>query len=86
MVSDESMFAEGFYFIFCFEFNVEFYSRDATNEYFVLEVNANCGIGYDSSSAQILKLGGKGIAYLVDRVISIGGNDPSKKNQGKSIV
>jgi len=54
--------------------------RDATNEYFVLEVNANCGIGYDASSAQILKLKGKGIAYLVERVLSIGGNFPSKKN------
>jgi len=53
--------------------------RDATNEYFVLEVNANCGIGYDASSAQILKLEGKGIAYLVERVLSIGGNVPSKK-------
>jgi len=58
--------------------------RDATNEYFVLEVNANCGIGYDSSSAQILKLRGKGIAYLVERVLSIGGNDPSKKSHGNS--
>jgi len=60
--------------------------RDATNEYFVLEVNANCGVGYDSSSAQILKLGGKGIVYLIERVLTIGGNDPSKKNQGKPLV
>jgi len=60
--------------------------RDATNEYFVLEVNANCGVGYDSSSAQILKLGGKGICYLLERVLSIGGNDPSKKNQGKTLL
>jgi len=60
--------------------------RDATNEYFVLEVNANCGVGYDSSSAQILKLGGKEIVYLIERVLTIGGNDPSKKNQGKPLV
>lgn len=59
--------------------------RDETNEYFVLEVNANCGVGYDSSSSQILKLGGKGICYLIERVLSIGGNDPSKKNQGKPL-
>jgi len=55
--------------------------RDATNEYFVLEVNANCGIGYDASSALILKLYGKTISYLVERVLIIGGNDPSKKDQ-----
>jgi len=48
-------------------------------------VNANCGVGYDSSSSQILKLGGKGICYLIERVLSIGGNDPSKKNQGKPL-
>jgi len=59
--------------------------RDETGEYFVLEVNANCGVGYDSSSSQILKLGGKGICYLIERVLSIGGNDPSKKNQGKPL-
>jgi len=58
--------------------------RDTTGEYFVLEVNASCGVGYDSSSAQILKLGGRGISYLLERVLSIGGNDPSKKNQGKA--
>jgi D-alanine-D-alanine ligase-like ATP-grasp enzyme len=59
--------------------------RDATNEYFVLEVNATCGVGYDASSAQILKLGGKGACYLLERVLSIGGNDPSKKNKGKQV-
>jgi D-alanine-D-alanine ligase-like ATP-grasp enzyme len=60
--------------------------RDSTNDYFVLEVNAMCGVGFDSSSAQILKLKGKGIAYFLERVLSIGGNDPSKKNQGKSLA
>jgi len=59
--------------------------RDATNEYYVLEVNATCGVGYDASSAQILKLGGKGACYLLERVLSIGGNDPSKKNKGKRV-
>jgi len=59
--------------------------RDTTNEYFVLEVNATCGVGYDASSAQILKLGGKGACYLLERVLSIGGNDPSKKNKGKQV-
>jgi len=59
--------------------------RDVTNEYFVLEVNANCGVGYDSSSAQILKLGGKGIVYLIERVLEIGCVDTSKKNQSKPL-
>jgi len=59
--------------------------RDDTNEYFVLEVNATCGVGYDSSSAQIMKLGGKGACYLLERVLSIGGNDPSKKQKGKPL-
>jgi len=60
--------------------------RDTTNEYFVLEVNANCGVGYDSSSAEILRLGNKGICYLLERVFSVGSNSPSKKNQGKPLV
>jgi len=60
--------------------------RDDTNEYFVLEVNATCGVGYDASSAQILKLGGKGACYLLERVLDIGVNDPSKKNKGQHAV
>lgn len=59
--------------------------RDATDEYFVLEVNATCGVGYDASSAQILKLGGKGACYLLERILAIGCNDPSKKTKVKEM-
>jgi D-alanine-D-alanine ligase-like ATP-grasp enzyme len=53
--------------------------RDATNEYFVLEVNATCGVGYDSSSTQILKLGGKGVHYLMEKILELGVNHPKNK-------
>jgi len=52
--------------------------RDVTKEYFVLEVNATCGVGYDSSSDLILKLGGKTCQYLLEKVLCIDVNFPSK--------
>lgn len=58
--------------------------RDATGEYFILEVNATCGVGYDASSAEILKLSGLTVHYLIERVLEIGGHDPRKQDENHS--
>jgi len=55
---------------------VDIRKRDSTDELFVLEVNATCGIGLDSSSTEILKLCNHDEVYMIDRLLTVGKADP----------
>jgi len=45
---------------------VDIRRRDSTGEFFVLEVNATCGIGSDSSGGCIVRLAGHRPAYMLE--------------------
>jgi len=51
---------------------VDIRERISTHEFFVLEVNATCGIGYDSTSGEILKRAGLNPSLLLQRLLEIG--------------
>lgn len=53
--------------------------RASTGEYFVLEVNALPGLGYDSTSGCIMQQNGKSAPYLISRVLTIGNVLPRGK-------
>lgn len=49
---------------------VDIRKSERTGQFYVLEVNASCGIGYDSSSDCILRLHGHSTLEFLDRVLS----------------
>lgn len=57
---------------------VDIRRRATTGEYFVLEVNALPGLGYDSTSGCIMQQNGKSAPYLINRVLTIGNVLPKK--------